>query len=308
MRILIAGGSGFLGTHLTTALATAGHDVCILSRREGPESARPRGRSRTLAWVPDGSLGPWTSACGPTDAVINLAGASIGDGRWSAARKAALVATRINATRSIVRFIEHASPRPSVLINASAIGIYGDRGSDVLTEDAIAGSDFLASLCRDWETEARRVESSQTRVILLRTGLVLDSRGGALPKMLLPFRLWAGGPFGSGRQYMSWIHRDDWLAMAIWLLGAPAVAGPVNATAPCPVTNTEFVRTLGRILHRPSWLPAPPLALKVALGEMAGPLLLFSQRVVPDRASRGGFVFAHPGLEEALSSLLARRV
>jgi len=304
MQILIAGGSGLLGTHLTASLASAGHDVSILSRQADLASVSRTGGSRTIAWVPDGSTGPWAEACGPIDAIINLAGASIGDGRWSPARKDALVASRLNATRSLVRFVEQASPRPSLLLNASAIGFYGDRGNDVLTEDAPAGLDFLATLCRDWETEARRAQSVETRVVLVRTGLVLDPRGGALARMLLPFKLFAGGPFGSGRQYVSWIHRDDWVAVVLWLLGAHGVAGPVNATAPGPVTNTEFADALGRALRRPSWLPAPAFALKLALGEMAGPLLLFSQRVMPDRASRAGFSFRYATVDGALSNLL----
>jgi hypothetical protein len=304
MRILVAGGSGFLGTRLTAALTSAGHDVSILSRQVDRESPGRRGASRAIAWIPDGSVGPWAVACGPVDAVINLAGASIGDGRWSSARKAALLTSRVNATRSLVRFVELASPRPALLINASAIGYYGDRGNDVLTEDAAAGQDFLATLCRDWEAEARRAQSVETRVVLLRTGLVLDPRGGALPRMLLPFRLFAGGPFGSGRQYVSWIHREDWVALVLWLLNARDVAGPVNATAPAPVTNAEFTRALGRALRRPSWLPAPAFALKLALGEMAGPLLLFSQRVVPDCAGRRGFSFSHATLDRAFSNLL----
>jgi len=304
MRILIAGGSGFLGTHLATALTAAGHDIGILSRHADLGFASRRPGSRTLAWVHDGTAGPWAEACGTIDAIINLAGASIGEGRWSPARKAALVASRVNATRSLVRFVEQASPRPSLLINASAIGFYGDRGDAVLAEDATAGKDFLATLCRDWETEARRAQSVETRVVLLRTGLVLDPRGGALPRMLLPFTLFAGGPFGSGRQFVSWIHRDDWVALVLWLLTARDVAGPVNATAPTPVSNAEFAGALGRALHRPSWLPAPACALKLALGEMAGPLLLFSQRVVPDCASRAGFSFGYATLERAFSNLL----
>lgn len=257
-----------------------------------------------MAWVPDGTTGPWAEACGPIDAIINLAGLSIGEGRWSPARKAALVASRVNATRSLVHFVKQASPRPSLLINASAIGFYGNRGNDVLTEDAPAGSDFLATLCRNWETEALRAQSVDTRVVLLRTGLVLDPRGGALARMLLPFKLFAGGPFGPGRQYVSWIHRDDWVALVLWLPGAQDVAGPVNATAPGPVTNAEFTDALGRALRRPSWLPVPAFALNMALGEMAGPLLLFSQRVVPDRASRAGFSFSYATLDRAFSNLI----
>jgi hypothetical protein len=303
MRILIAGGSGFLGTHLVTALTTAGHDASILSRQADLGRASRTSGLRTIAWTPDGSAGAWAEVCGPIDAIINLAGATIGDGRWTSARKATLVASRIDATRSLVRFVEQASPRPSLLISASAVGFYGSRGSHVLTEDAAAGSDFLATLCRDWEAEARRAQGAGTRVVLLRTGLVLDPRGGALARILLPFRLFAGGPFGSGRQFVSWIHRDDWVALVLWLLGAHDIGGPVNATAPDPVRNMEFAAALGRALHRPSWLPVPALALKVALGEMAGPLLLFSQRVVPDRASRAGFSFRYPTLEHALSNL-----
>lgn len=304
MRILVAGGSGFLGTAVTGALTGAGHDVAILSRQAHPESASRTRGLRAINWDPDGSLGPWAENCGPIDAIINLSGASIGDGRWSPARKTALVASRLNATRSLVRLVEQASPRPSLLINASAIGFYGDRGNDVLTEADPAGSHFLATLCRDWETDARRAQGGGTRVVLVRTGLVLDPRGGALPKMLLPFKMFMGGPFGSGRQFMSWIHRDDWVALVLWLLGAQDVAGPVNATAPNPVTNAEFAAALGRALHRPSWLPAPAFALKLALGEMAGPLLLFSQRVMPDRATRAGFSFGYATLERAFSNLL----
>jgi uncharacterized protein len=304
MRILIAGGSGFLGSHLTAALTTAGHDVNILSRRADLVSAISTRGQRTIAWTPDGSAGPWAKTCDSIDAIVNLAGASIGEGRWSPARKTALVASRVNATRSLVRFVEQASPRPSLLINASAVGFYGDRGSDILTEDATAGSDFLASLCGKWETEARRAQDVGTRVVLLRTGLVLDPGGGALARMLLPFKLFAGGPFGTGRQFVSWIHRDDWVALVLWLLDAQNLAGPVNATAPSPVTNAEFARALGRALHRPSWLPAPAFALKVALGEMADPLLLFSQRVMPDRASRAGFLFRYATIERAFANLL----
>jgi uncharacterized protein (TIGR01777 family) len=304
MRILIAGGSGFLGTRLTAALCSAGHDVSILSRRADRESTSATTGPRTVAWTPGDSAGAWTRACGPIDAVINLAGASIGDIRWSPARKAELVASRLDATRSLVAFIERATPRPSLLINASAIGFYGDRGADVLTEEDPAGPDFLATLCRDWEGAAREARDVGARVVPLRTGLVLDPGGGALARMLLPFRLFAGGPFGSGRQYVSWIHRDDWVSLVLWILGAPEIVGPVNAATPNPVTNAEFAAALGRALHRPSSLPAPAFALRAALGEMAGPLLLFSQRVMPACASRAGFPFRYATLDRAFSNLL----
>jgi hypothetical protein len=191
-----------------------------------------------------------------------------------------------------------------VFVSASAIGIYGDRGSDTLTESARPGRGFLAELGAPWEQEALAVQGEKTRVVLLRTGIVLDPGEGALAKMLLPFRLFAGGPFGSGRQFMSWIHRDDWVSLARWAAETPGVRGPLNLTAPNPVTNADFARSLGRALGRPAILPAPGFALTLALGEMAGPLLLYSQRVVPARALEGGFRFAHPDLDEALADLL----
>jgi len=177
--------------------------------------------------------------------------------------------------------------------------------SDTLAEDEGPGHDFLAQLAVHWEAEALAAQSGRTRVVLLRTGIVLDPREGALAKMLLPFRLFAGGPFGPGRQFMSWIHRDDWVSLVRWAADSPRVHGPLNLTAPAPVTNADFARALGRALHRPGFIPVPGLALKLALGEMAGPLLLFSQRVVPARALEGGFRFAHTTLDEALASLLA---
>jgi len=189
-------------------------------------------------------------------------------------------------------------------VSASAIGFYGDRGEETLTESARPGRDFLAQLGAEWETAALAAQGDRTRVVLLRTGIVLDPREGALAKMLTPFRLFAGGPFGSGRQFMSWIHRDDWVSLAKWAVETPEVRGPVNLTAPNPVTNADFARALGRALGRPAFVPTPGFALKLALGEMAGPLLLYSQRVVPARALEGGFRFAHPALDEALADLL----
>ena len=259
-----------------------------------------------MPWTPNGSAGPWTTACGGIDAVINLAGASIGDGRWSPARKALLVQSRLDSTRSLVRFIAQATPPPAVFISSSAVGYYGDRADEELTEDAPAGTGFLAELCQQWEAAACEARTHATRVILVRTGIVLDRNAGALPRMLLAFKLFAGGPFGSGRQYMSWIHRDDWGRLVLWLLNPQAFDGPVNVTAPNPVTNATFARTLGRALGRPAFMPAPAFALELALGEMAGPLLLSSQRVLPARAMGAGFSFTYGRLEDALANLLAR--
>jgi len=304
MRILIAGGSGFLGSHLSTTLAAAGHTISILTRQPSPVPSRS---TRLIPWTPTGSSTPWASTVGPVDAVINLAGASIADGRWSAARKAALVSSRLDATRALVHFIRQASPAPAVFISASAVGYYGNRGDDELTEADLPGDDFLAQLCTDWEAAALDAKSPATRVVRIRTGLVLDADAGALPRMLLPFRMGLGGPLGSGRQFMSWIHRDDWVGLISWILGNDSVDGALNATAPNPVTNADFGRTLGRVLRRPAIMPAPAFVLNLALGEMAEALLLFSQRVRPARALAGGYRFARPTLDAALADLLKPR-
>jgi len=315
MHTVIAGGSGFLGRALAAALLAAGHRVQILTRRPSRPAAttQPAGPLATtthrpvefVSWTPDGGLGPWATSCAGADAVINLAGESIGTARWTPARKAQLVESRMRATRSLVRCIREADQRPTTFVSASAIGFYGNRGDETLTEDAGAGTDFLANLAASWEEEALLARSDTTRVVLLRTGIVLDPNEGALQKMLLPFTFFAGGPFSSGRQYMSWIHRDDWVSLVRWALDTPDVRGPLNLTAPHPVTNAEFAHSLGRTLRRPAVMPAPAFALKLALGEMAGPLLLFSQRVVPERALKGGFRFAFETIDAALGDLLA---
>jgi hypothetical protein len=305
MHVIIAGGSGFLGRALADALLAAGHRVQILTRQPARSGATSARVPELIPWTPDGTAsGPWASACSGADLIVNLAGESIAAGRWTAARKARLRDSRVLATRSIAQWFARAPKPPAALISASAVGYYGDRGSETLTEDAGPGRDFLAELGVEWEREALAAEKSGAHVVLLRTGIVLDPREGALAKMLTPFRLFAGGPFGSGRQYMSWIHRDDWVSLAKWAVETPAVRGPLNLTAPDPVPNADFARALGRALRRPALIPAPGLALKMILGEMAGPLLLSSQRAVPAKALAGGFRFAHAGLDEALADLL----
>jgi len=308
MRILIAGGSGFLGRALADSLAVAGHRIQILTRQparpahsEAPGTATQVDR---INWTPDGTTGAWASACAGADVIVNLAGESIAAGRWTSARKARLLNSRVFATRSLTRFIRESAQPPAAFVSASAIGFYGDRGGEPLAEDAGPGRDFLADLAAQWEQEALAAQSGRTRVALLRTGIVLDPNEGALAKMVTPFRLFAGGPFGPGRQFMSWIHRDDWVSLAKWAVETPGLNGPLNLTAPNPVTNADFARALGRALHRPAVVPAPGFALKLILGEMAGPLLLCSQRVIPARALECGFRFAHPDLDEALADLL----
>ena len=236
------------------------------------------------------------------DAVINLAGESIAGGRWTHARKKAIRDSRVQATSALVTALATAARRPPVFLSASAIGIYGNRGDEPLTEDSSAGSDFLADVCRDWERLALEAAPA-SRVVPLRTGLVLDRRGGALPQLALPFRLFVGGPVGSGRQYMSWIHIDDWVAMVQWALTTSAVSGAINLTAPTPVTNAEFSRTLGRVLHRPAFMRAPAMALRLVLGEMADALVLGGQRVLPARAQTMRYTFTYDRLASALQAI-----
>jgi len=307
MKVIIAGGSGLLGSALVAALSDERHEVVVLTRRAGTAPAtgvRPRAAGvKDLQWAPDGGTAAWTSALEGADAVVNLAGESIGAGRWSAVRKQQIVDSRVQATRSLVAAIAASSTPPPVFISGSAVGYYGPCGDEVVTEESPAGADFLAHVCRSWEAEAERASSSSVRVVRIRTGLVLDRRGGALPRMLLPFRLGAGGPLGSGRQYWPWIHIGDWVRLVRWAIVTPALSGPVNVTSPDPVPNGEFARRLGRAMHRPSLLPTPAFALRLMLGEMADGLLLSGQRAVPAKASATGFAFRHARLEDALASL-----
>lgn len=295
MRILIAGGTGFLGQALQPHLRGRGHQVVVLSRRpqrRGPDQ---------IAWTPDGTAGPWAAALDGADAVVNLAGAGIADARWSAARKATLTSSRLLPTRSLVAAI-HAASAPPALLNASGIGYYGDRGAAIVTEDDRPGSDFLARLCVEWEHEAEQA-ASVTRVVVLRNGLVMGRSGGALKKMLLPFRLGVGGPLGGGAQPLPWIHLSDWLALVTWLIERADARGAFNVTAPSPATNAEFTRALGRAVRRPAFVPVPAFALRVALGELADTLLT-GQRAIPARATGMGFQFRFAEIEPALRDLL----
>jgi uncharacterized protein len=295
MRIVVAGGTGLLGSALTRALAGEGHQIVVLTRG----SPRPG----HVTWVPDGSTGPWAASLERADAVVNLAGASIADRRWTEARKRELRDSRVLATRSLARAILETTPHPPVLVSMSGVGYYGPRGSEEIDESTAAGSDFFGVLAVGWEAAARVAEEAGLRVVLLRTGVVLARDGGALPKMALPFRFGVGGPFGNGRQYMPWIHLADWVDLVRWTLATPAAAGPLNATAPGAVTNETFARTLARVLRRPHALRAPAFALRLALGEMAD-VLLTGQRAVPARALELGYRFRFPQLEPALRDLL----
>ena len=302
MNIVIAGGSGFLGDALARALTSQGRDVTILTRQKPVHAATPRVSS--VHWTPDGTAGDWARVIDGAEAVINLAGESIAGKRWSADQKRKLRDSRLLATRSLTSAIRSADRPPAVFISGSAVGYYGDRGAETLTEASEPGRDFLGGLAQDWETAATDV-SQLTRVALVRTGIVLDAHGGALPKMLPPFRMFVGGPLGSGEQYMPWIHKADWVGLVSWILTAEGARGPLNATSPSPVTNAEFSQALGRALKRPSFLPAPAFALRIALGEMADALLLSGQRALPVRATDLGFSFRYSTIDEALANVLA---
>jgi uncharacterized protein (TIGR01777 family) len=300
MKIVIAGGTGFLGRPLVSALLADGHEVVVLSRRERAHVAPG---ARVVAWDPQRTLSPWASEVDGAGAVINLAGEPIADHRWTAAQKHRIEDSRVLATRRLVTAIAESAAPPAVLISGSGVGFYGPCGDEIVTEDTGAGHDFLAGVCRRWEAQAVAASSGNTRVVCVRSGLVIDRTGGALPRMLTPFRLGAGGPIGTGRQYWPWIHREDWQNLIRFALETPDVVGPLNATAPAPVTNAEFARQLGRAMRRPSFVPTPAFALRVVLGEMAGALLLSGQRAVPTRAERLGFTFAYPTLTSALAAL-----
>jgi len=303
MKILVAGSSGLVGSALVNALAGAGHTVCRLVRTESSGGGASKD-GFAVAWNPTtGELGG--AGVGP-DAVVNLAGASIADGRWSTQRKEVLRASRIDTTRALVGALAKMNVRPSVLVSASAIGIYGNRGDELLTEESKVGTDFLAELARDWEAEVLKAEALGIRVVLARLGIILSREGGALAKVLVPFKLGAGGRLGSGQQWMSWVTLDDVVGILRMAIEKVAVRGAVNVVAPQPVKNAEFTKMLAKALHRPALFPAPGFALRLALGEMADALLLSSQRVAPQRVQQAGFRFAHADLTTALGAVLSQ--
>jgi hypothetical protein len=311
MKIVVAGGTGFLGRPLTSAFAREGHHVVVLTRGStGSPQAEGAGataaRIRAVAWNPNGKIGPWAAEIDGAGAVVNLAGEPIAGTRWTASQKQRILDSRVQATRSLAAAIRDAAAPPPVFISGSAVGYYGPLGDAPATEATRAGSDFLAHVCERWEQEAMHAASDRTRVACIRTGIVLEMDGGALPQMLPPFRFFAGGPVGSGRQYWPWIHRDDWIALVRWAIATPAAAGALNATAPHPVTNTEFARALGRAMHRPAFMPAPGFALRLILGEMADALLLSGQNAVPAKAMRDGFQFRHKDVDDALRAIFGR--
>lgn len=292
-RILVAGGSGFVGTKLRSVLASHGHGVSIASR--SPKT--PRDGISGVDYV------PWLPDLAKYDAIVNLAGANIFERRWNDAFRNEIRSSRVDATRKIVDALAAAPKRPAVLVNASAIGIYGDQGDRALTESASFGSDFLAEVCQAWEREALRAETLGVRVVTVRTGVVLGRGGGALAAMLTPFKLGLGGPIGSGKAWFSWIHIHDLAELIHTCVLDPQIRGPINAVAPGACTNAEYTKALGRALKRPTIFPLPPFALKLMLGDVAE-VITGSQRCTPAVAQKVGFQFKHPDIDSALTHIL----
>jgi uncharacterized protein (TIGR01777 family) len=297
VRIAITGASGLIGRRLLKDLAAAGHSLHVLSRHAGTNL--PPG-VRLSVW--DSTRGePPADALRDVDAVVHLAGEPVAQ-RWTAHARQVIRESRVTGTRNLVEALARLPRKPEVLVCASAVGYYGDRGDEILNESSSPGPDYLARLCVDWEKEAQAAEASGIRVVRVRTGLVLDARGGALPRMLPPFRLGLGGKLGSGRHWMSWVHLEDLAALFQFALANP-ISGPVNGVAPNPVVNAGFTRALAAAVHRPAIFPVPAFALRLLFGEMSE-ILLASQRALPQAAERAGFRFRYPELAPALADVL----
>lgn len=294
MRVLITGATGLVGTALQRSFNEKGYDVLLASRGE------PKGENFVQWSIEDGFAEP--EKLEGLDAVVHLAGESVNGLRWTEEKKKAIRDSRVFGTRTLVKALSQLKSRPKVLVAASAIGFYGERGDEELSESSTAGETFLAEVAREWEGEARRAEDAGIRTVLLRTGIVLSKDGGALGTMLLPFKLGVGGVVGSGKQWMSWISLDDQIAAINFAIENESIRGAVNAVSPNPVTNEEFTKTMGEVLYRPTFLPLPEFVVSMALGEMGDALLLASTRVLPKRLEDAGFKFHYPELKSALEN------
>jgi len=301
MKITLAGATGFLGARLVSELSEAGHELSVLGRHK---TLSLPSNARFTTWDATRGEPPCESLAG-TGAVINLVGEPVAR-RWNDEVKIRIRASLVEGTRNLVRALSKVSPPPSVLVNASAIGYYGSRGDEILTEQSPAGSDFLANLTKDWEEAADSAEQFGTRVVKVRIGIVLGREGGALAQMLLPFRFGLGGRLASGQQWMSWIHLDDVVGLTMFAMRNEAVRGPLNATAPNPAKNSEFTAELSQVLHRPAILPVPAIAIRALFGEMAD-FILSSQRVLPKVAEGAGYRFRFTDLRSALRNILSSR-
>ncbi len=302
MKVAITGATGFVGSRLVERLSTEGHQILGLTRNP---AVAPQVFSipnlEIIAYNPTES-GDWQDAIARCDGVVNLAGEPIAEERWTPQRKQEILNSRKLGTQKIVEAIAIANPKPSVLVNASAIGYYGTSETATFDETSPAGNDFLASVCQAWETEAQKVKDAGTRLVILRLGIVLGN-GGAIGKMIAPFKLFAGGPIGSGRQWFSWIHRDDVVNLIIQALTKPDLEGVFNATAPNPIRMGELAQTMGQVMNRPSWLPVPGFALEALLGDGAM-VVLEGQQVLPQRTQASGFNYQYPTVKQALQEIL----
>lgn len=306
MKVVITGATGFIGRHLTRRLIGRGDSVTALTR--SPEQARSKLEpgAEAVSWHPPQADEGLIRTIGEADAIVNLAGEPVADKRWTAQQKERIQNSRIYATTAIVDAIRNSAGRPQVLVNGSAVGFYGSRGAELLTESSAAGGDFLAGVVVAWEAAARQAEQLGVRTVFVRTGIVLGTDGGALPRLLLPFKLYSGGIMGNTDQWVSWIHIDDEVGLIIAAIDGQFASGPVNATAPNPMLMPQFSRAIGKALDRPTWVPGLPVLLKLAMGERSD-VVLASQRVEPHRAEEAGYKFAHTEADQALRSLLRKQ-
>jgi len=306
MKVLIAGGSGYIGRHLSDSLLKDGHQVVVFTRRQ----AQPAGRSapRMVTWDARSAEATWVSELSGADVIVNLAGTSIGGLRWTRRHMAEILSSRLGATTALVKAIERTSAdrRPKVLVSASGIDYYGDRGDEVITEESSPGDSFLARVCQQWEAAAAKAEALGVRVVRIRTSMVFGRGAPAFRLLVLPFQLFAGGPLGNGRQWFTWIHLDDLVRLYRLGIEDGRLSGPVNAVAPDIRRERELAREIGQVLHRPGVVPAPAFALRLALGQESQ-LLLHGRHALPAKAQLTGFVFRLGGLHEALQDALVRR-
>ncbi len=305
LRVIITGGTGFIGRPLSNRLIEEGFDVVCLTRNVSAAKDRRKNGIRFVEW--DGKTAEgWGEYAEGAAAIVNLAGESIGSGRWTEERRKRIFQSRMNAGKAVTDAVASAAQKPEAVIQASAIGIYGNRGEEILDESSGAGQGFLAEVAKNWEESTSKVEALGVRRVVIRSGLVLGSFGGALERLLLPYRFFAGGPMGTGKQWMSWIHIADEVGCILFFLKHKDLNGVFNLTSPQPVRNKFFSQELGRILGRPSWLPVPGFMLRLFLGRMADETILTSQRVMPVRLEKSGFAFAFPELSGALAGILAK--
>jgi uncharacterized protein (TIGR01777 family) len=301
MRVLISGGTGLIGRALTEKMVSEGHEIIVLSRN--PSSAKGFAPGvRLVKWdarTPEG----WSQWVEGADAIVNLAGAGLADWLWTKSRREILLNSRVDAGQAVAEAVALAERKPKVVIQASAIGYYGPQGDEPIEETHSPGDDFLADLCQKWEASSSLVEEQGVRRVIIRTGLVLSRKGGVMPRLLLPIRLFMGGPLGSGQQYYAWIHLEDQVRAIRFLMERDTARGAFNLTAPNPLPNAEFMKTVSQAFRRPYWLPVPEFAMRLLIGEMAT-VVVDGQRAIPSYLEQAGFTFNYPTLEEAMETLV----